>query len=183
MNSERQTYVALLRGINVGGNHKVPMAELRKEMEVLGYENVKTLLNSGNVIFDGDPVAVDKLETTLAAHLQRVFGFGIPVIAKKAQDIHALVDANPFSHIKLSKNIRLYITFVKSQISADPSVPRRSDDHSLQIVAIRDKIVCSVLDISLGKTTKGMEMLEAHFGKDITTRNWNTINRIAKKLN
>jgi len=48
----KEKYVAFLRGINVGGHHKVPMADLRKELEKLGFENVMTLLNSGNIIFE-----------------------------------------------------------------------------------------------------------------------------------
>lgn len=75
---QQQTYIALLRGINVGGHHKLPMADLRKEMVKLGFKHVKTLLNTGNIIFDGVAGSENMLEEEIAAHLERVFGFSIP---------------------------------------------------------------------------------------------------------
>lgn len=62
MNSKKEKYVAFLRGINVGGHHKVPMAELRKELEKMNFENVITLLNSGNILFDGNADDLEHIE-------------------------------------------------------------------------------------------------------------------------
>lgn len=179
---DQQTYITLLRGINVGGHHKVPMADLRQEMEKMGYENVKTLLNSGNVFFSGDSELEGKLEATIADHLEQVFGFAISVLARKAEAIKALIDADPFKDIEVTKDIRLYVSFLKEQPKADLSLPWVSEDQSFQIIEIRGKAVCSVLDLSVTQTPKAMEVLEQFFGKDITTRNWNTLNRIAGKL-
>jgi len=77
-------YVAFLRGINVSGHHKVPMAELRKELTKLGFTNVITLLNSGNVIFESSSDDAELLEKTIAEHLEKVFGFQIPVLIRNA---------------------------------------------------------------------------------------------------
>jgi len=79
----KEKYVAFLRGINVGGHHKVPMADLRKELEKLGFENVETLLNSANIIFEAISDYEENLEKKISAHLEKSFGFPIPTIVRK----------------------------------------------------------------------------------------------------
>lgn len=180
--SSRQTYIGLLRGINVGGHHKVPMADLRREMKDLEFKNVKTVLNSGNMIFDGDSDQEAVLEEKIATHLQQVFGFGIPVLVQPAEEILALINADPFDDVELTEDIRLYTTFLKEVPEDKLTLPWISEDESFRIIDIREKIICSVLDLSATKTPKGMNSLEQLFGKNITTRNWNTANRIADKL-
>ncbi len=159
-----QTYVAFLRGINVGGHHKVPMAELSTEMERMGLKKIKTILNSGNIIFAGTPKEESRLEADIALQ------------------ILALTAANPFENIEVTRDLRLYVSFLKEIPENKLTLPWISEDKSFRIVDIREKEICSVLDVSVTKTPKGMEMLEEFFGGDITTRNWNTINRIAGKL-
>ncbi|MEL7835128.1 DUF1697 domain-containing protein [Fodinibius sp. Rm-B-1B1-1] len=180
--SKIQTYIALLRGINVGGYHKVPMADLRKEMKALGYTNVQTLLNSGNIIFDGDRDEEEKIGRKIGRHLENVFGFSIPVLVRTKETFSALYNADPFEDVEVTDDIRLYVSFLKEVPQNQLNLPWISEDESFQIIAIRDKEVCSVLDLSVAKTPKGMDALEQLFGKEITTRNWNTVDRIAKKL-
>jgi uncharacterized protein (DUF1697 family) len=180
--SDKQTYVALLRGINVGGHHKVPMADLRREMGKLGFDNVVTLLNSGNIIFDGTSNQPVELEEKIANHLERVFEFPIPVLIRKAERIMELSEENPFSDIEVTNDIRLYITFLKETPGNAITLPWISDDESYRIIDIQDRAVCSVLDLSISRTTEAMKSLGQFFGNEITTRNWNTINRIIKKL-
>ncbi len=179
---DNQTYVALLRGINVGGHHKVPMTELRQEMGKMGFENVSTLLNSGNIIFDGDSDQESKLEEKVAAHLEDVFGFSIPVLIRKAERIKELIENDPFENIEVTKDIRLYITFLTQKPEIEITLPWISEDESYRIIDIQDRAVCSVLDLSISRTTDAMNSLGKFFGDEITTRNWNTINRIAQKI-
>ncbi len=175
-------YIAFLRGINVGGHHKVPMVDLRSKLEKLGFENVLTLLNSGNVIFDAISDTTEELEKTISKHLEKVFGFPIPTIVRKSETIYSLLDKAPFKDVLLTKDIRLYVSFLKKDIEANLQLPWTSDDNSFKIIDKIDKTVVSVLDVSVSKTPKAMEVVERYFGKDITTRNWNTIKRIEKKL-
>lgn len=178
-----QTYIALLRGINVGGHHKVPMADLSKEMKKMGFSNVKTLLNSGNVIFDATVRQTSQLEKELASHLEQRFGFPIPVLVRSSDEVEKLIQEDPFKNIKVTKDIRLYVSFLREEPDHTLDLPWVSDDKSFHIIAIRDKTICSILDIAVGGTPKGMESLEKLFGKDITTRNWKTLKRISDKLN
>lgn len=175
-------YVALLRGINVSGHHKVPMAELRKEMENLNFEKVITILNSGNIIFDSTKGDAKSLEKTISDHLAKTFGFPIPTIIRKSEMIYDLLDRDPFKDILVTKDIRLYVSFLKEDVETDLQLPWTSDNNAFKIIDKIDKTIVSVLDLSITKTPKGMEVLERYFGKHITTRNWNTIKRIEKKL-
>lgn len=176
------TYIALLRGINLGKHHKVPMAVLRKEMEEIGFSNVQTLLNSGNVIFDGAPESEKKLEDRITSQLENRFDFHIPVLVRTAEEILELHNTNPFEEVTETENIRLYITFLKEDPQHELSLPWTSGDGAFRIVEIQKRAICSVVDLSQGKSTEAMQILEQLFGKNITTRNWNTIRRIAKKI-
>ena len=88
--SDMKRYVALLRGINISGKNKVSMAELKKGFEILGFEEVKTYLNSGNVIFSSDEYDIQKITKQIGAAIKSQFGFDIPVfviLKEKLEDI------------------------------------------------------------------------------------------------
>ncbi|HAY33666.1 MAG TPA: DUF1697 domain-containing protein [Bacteroidetes bacterium] len=175
---ERIKYAAVLRGINVGGHHKIPMAELCREFNVLGFTNVSTLLNSGNVIFDTDSDSPEKTVIKIENRLQKTFGFPVPVILRDAGEIQEIIKLEPFKKIKITKDIRLYVSFLKHPYKNEMKLPHISENGSFSIIEVYKNNLFSVLDISTGKTTKGMEELEKLFGKEVTTRNWNTVNKI-----
>lgn len=180
--NEKVKYVAFLRGINVGGHHKVPMTDLKKELAELGMENIVTLLNSGNVIFDSTNADIASLEKQISKHLEGIFGFSIPTILRRSEMILDLLDGAPFEDVTLTKEVRLYMSFLWKDIGANLQLPWTSEDGSFKIIEKRDRTILSVLDLSISKTPKGMEALERHYGKEMTTRNWNTIVRVGKKL-
>ena len=184
MNSNNgiERHVAFLRGINVGGHHKVPMEDLRIEFEKLGFKNVQTLLNSGNIIFDADTNSSEDLEKLISVKLEKTFGFPIPTIIRNAKTINQLFSDAPFSEVNITKDIRLYVSFLKNEQEQNLDLPWNSSDNSYCILENRDKTILSVLDLSVSKTPRAMKVLETYFGTDITTRNWNTIERIVKKL-
>jgi uncharacterized protein (DUF1697 family) len=172
------TLVAFLRGINVGGHHKVPMAELKTILTQLGCEHVKTILNSGNIVFETKKKDIAGLERIIESALRENFGFSIPVILIPHKQINELVNGDPFASIDVHKNIRLYISFLKEPLTIKLIVPYISKDNSFKIIGTKNNIIISVLDITTSNTPKGMEDLEKLFGKNITTRNWNTIQKI-----
>jgi uncharacterized protein (DUF1697 family) len=175
-------YVALLRGINVGGHHKVPMADLQKLLKAHGFANVVTLLNSGNVIFESAETQISALEKVIAEMLDKHFGFSIPLLLRNAEDILFIRNADPFKGIEVTKDTRLYVSFIKREPASSLMLPWISKDNSFRILDCANKAVFSVLDLSVTQTVKGMETLEQLFGKDITTRNWNTVVKIAELL-
>ncbi len=180
MKSKTEKYIAFLRGINVGGYHKVPMAELRKELEKLGFLHVKTLLNSGNIIFEAISDNEENLEKKISTHLEKSFGFPIPTLVRKSEMINKLLSNDPFKDVQLTKDSRLYVSFLQENIQTKLKLPWISTDKSYKIIGKIGKNIFSVLDLSISKTPKAMEELERYFGKNITTRNWNTLKRIEK---
>lgn len=177
-----EQYVVFLRGINVGGYNKVPMAELRNVLEGMNFKNVTTLLNSGNIILGTSEDSVTNLEKRIEEKLEQTFGFSIPTIIRNSELIAQLYNEAPFKDIPLTKDTRFYVSFLKNDISTDIELPIKSPDKSFKIIKNTDNIILSVLDLSFSKTPTAMKELENLFGSELTTRNWNTIERIAKKL-
>lgn len=90
-----EKYVALLRGINVGGNNKVEMSKLKACFESLGYTNVSTYINSGNVIFATKATDVPTLVTTIEKAIHKAFSLEVRVIVRDVKNIHKICKAIP----------------------------------------------------------------------------------------
>lgn len=172
-------YVALLRGINVGGNKKVSMGDLRAMIQLMSSTNVKTLLNSGNVVFDNletnEKVMTKKLEDTFV----HTFGFESKMVLRTIEEIHAIIKLNPFKTVKMNLNLRLYVTFLTEKSPSILKVPYISEKKDFQIIFRTDREVFSVATVEAARTTDIMSFLEKEFGKNVTTRNWNTVQKIA----
>jgi uncharacterized protein (DUF1697 family) len=100
------------------------------------------------------------------------------VILIPQNQISELVNDDPFASVEIHKNIRLYVSFLKEPSTTKLKLPYISNDKAFTIIGVSDKFIVSVLDITTSNTPKGMEDLEKLFGKNITTRNWNTIVKI-----
>lgn len=173
-------YVAFLRGVNVGGVI-VKMDKLKKSFEALGFTEVKTLLASGNVLFAapaaGESTLVNKIEKKLATD----FGREIGVLVRKVEELRRLAEAEPFGAIKVTPQTRLYVTFLSEKSKSRLKIPYATPDKNFRIIRANDREVCSVATLSEGRRTVDlMSMLEKEYGRKVTTRNWNTIEKILK---
>lgn len=172
-------YVALLRGINVGGNKKIPMADLKKLMEKSGYKNVKTLLASGNVIFDASEKDIVKLRGTIEKFLEKHFGFAIPTLLRTHEDVVALVQSAPFKSVAVTDNTRLYATFLSEKSKRTLKLPYKPSKEKFTVLSSTGHEVFSIFEFVPGvDTPKVMEFLEKEYGKNVTTRNWNTVQKL-----
>ena len=173
--------VAFLRGINVGGHNLVPMDALKKAFESIGFENVKTLLVSGNVLFEAPQTNSSVLVKKIEGKLEKTFGHEIGVLVSTIKELQHLNKTNPFKGILVTPQTRLYVTFLSEKRKTSLKIPYESSDKSFKIIQVTASKVCSVLILSPNsKTVDLMGILEKEFGKKITTRNWNTITRILK---
>ena len=169
-------YVALLRGINVGGK-TIKMDDLKKLFVSLGFTHVTTVLASGNVLFEAGNVSSQKIE----AKLREAFSSKTSVILRTYAAVEELLASRPFDGIPMAPQTRLYITFLQNKSGYSLKIPYESPEGDFRILKVTDCEVFSVLDLSKGKgTTQAMEILEKEFGKEITTRNWNTVVKIAR---
>lgn len=171
-------YVALLRGINVGGRSKVSMEDLKKIFTSLGFFDVKTLLNSGNVIFSSDK-KVD-LREVIEKELDDYYKKTIPVLVRSIKEIDVLIKKDPFKDVVITNRTRLYVTFLSEPKKPSFSIPYISPDKAIHVLSASDREVCTAVTLLPQKnTTDMMVFLEKEFGKNITTRSWNTVVKIA----
>ncbi|MCB5179565.1 DUF1697 domain-containing protein [Streptomyces antimicrobicus] len=175
------TYAALLRGINVGGSKKVPMAELRTVMEGLGLGDVRTYLQSGNAVFrsaDPDPeVLARRLEAAVEAH----FGFRVPCLVVDGGYLRAVADACPFPAAELEGK-QLHATFLSQQ--PDPERFAGIDGAAFLPEEFRlgDKVIYLYAPEGLGRSKLGEVLSRPALlkGLDATTRNWNTVVKLVE---
>ncbi len=172
-------YVALLRGINVGGNKKIKMADLREVFESRGFQNVKTLLASGNVLFEASEADAATLSRRIEDQIEVSFGFSVGVILRAIEQIQQIADSQPFQGISVTPNTRLYVSFLAEKPSHSLKIPYESPGKDFRILRVSGGEVFSVLTLNAGsRSVDAMSILEKEFGRKITTRNWNTVTRI-----
>jgi uncharacterized protein (DUF1697 family) len=174
-------FVALLRGINVSGRNKVPMAELRALAEGLGLVDIKTYIQSGNLIFSADAEAAPleaKLETAIADR----FGIRIPVIVRSASQWPAYAAGNPFPDAAEAEPNRLMLMLSKAPLIADA-------ENRLQERARNGERVKQVEDAlwvhfpsGAGTSTLSPSLIDRFVGSPVTARNWRTVVKLRDML-
>jgi uncharacterized protein (DUF1697 family) len=175
----QKAYAAFLRGINNLGQKPVKMDELKKAFESLGFKYVKTLLASGNVVFESPNSSTSVLTKTIEEKLKKKFGHEIVVLVRTIRELQRLAKMNPFNGIKMTPQTRLYVTFLSEKPKGDLKIPYQAPDKSLKLLRATGSEVFSVVTLSPNTgTTDLMGFLDKSFGRKITTRNWNTIRRI-----
>ncbi len=173
-------HIALLRGINVGGHKKIKMAELRVMLTDLGFSNVATVLATGNIGFDADEMNASDLQTIIHDGILDTFGHDVDVLMRTQANIQALVATEPFASVAVTENTRLNVSFLGNEAQNTVTLPYDSPAPDFDILHVSATEVCSVWTLN-GKvrSTDYMKILEQEFGKNITTRNWNTVLKIA----
>ena len=170
-------HVALLRGINVGGKNKLPMADLAAMFREAGCDDVQTYIQSGNVVFRADPALSDGVPSLIGASILSRFGYRIPVITRTAGELHDIVQANPFADAGFEAN-RLLVFFlpdVPERARVEALDPNRSPGDEFAVLGrevfvhypngvARSKLTNSYFDSSLSTTS--------------TARNWRTVTKL-----
>lgn len=172
-------YVALLRGIHPM-NPNMRNEKLRSLFEELGFQNVSTVINSGNVIFDSRSKNQSAMEAKIEKALQQKLHFSSTTFIRSQQELTQLLANNPFEKRKKSKGDYHIFTFLKHNTSLPFSLPLKTKTATL--LQFNTQTLASVVHREQAKTTDFMRFLEKECGKDITTRTWQTIERIVKKM-
>src|SRR5690606_20051320 len=107
----------------------------------------------------------------------------VPVVVRSGEAVSKMVESDPFKQVDVHKDIRLYVTYLKEPLKTNPlQLPWTSEDGAFRILDFTGSDVISYLDVSQTRTTDAMNILEKTFGKEITTRNWNTVLKMANLL-
>lgn len=175
-------YIALLRGINVGGKNKIKMVELKNMFESLNYKNVRTYIQSGNVIFDYDITDTIKLANSIENKINEIFGLLVKIIIRTDEEFRNIVKNNPFvneSNIELDK---LHVIFMLDKLETDAELLLSIKKEKNEKYSINSREIYLYCPNGYGKTKLNNAMFEKKFNTVSTTRNWKTINNIILNL-
>lgn len=166
------TFIALLRGVNVGKGRRVPMATLRELLAGLGHSEVKTLLNSGNAVFHAAGRSAPAHARAIATALRASLDLEVPVIVKSAQQLAAAVDENPFAQAAANPS-RLLLAFTQDDedlapLAALAPLLLRGEGLAIGRHAAYLHCACGILESQAGAALLGP------LGRASTTRNWAT---------
>ena len=155
------------------------MDELKKAFESLGFNNVKTLLASGNVVFQAPPMSASVLTKQIEEKLKKTFGFEIGMLIRTIKELQRLDGTKPFHGITVTPKTRLFVTFLSAKPTSRLKLPYVSPGGNFKILRASKSEVYSVLTLTnLRRGMQFMAILDKEFGRMITTRSWSTITRI-----
>jgi uncharacterized protein (DUF1697 family) len=171
-------YVALLRGINVGGNTLIKMDALKAEFEKLGFKNVVSYINSGNLAFDtaksSEKKLSDKIEKAVAAMIDR----NVQVMVREQSAVVEVVAKDPFKG-KYESHKHMHVLFMKDEMPADKEkllLDQQSEDE--QIVVHGREIYCHLRHGVADSVILGKNFIEKKLKVSTTARNWRTVEKL-----
>lgn len=171
------TWIALFRGINVGGNNILPMAELRSGLEGLGFEDVRTYIQSGNVVFRSAARSATQLAKKIADAVEASHGFRVPVLVLSAKELEAAARKNPFPQVSVEKLLHFFFLFEK---------PKRPDLDALSALATKTEEFRLVERVFYLHAPDGMARsklgagAEKVLGVRVTARNLRTVRKLGE---
>jgi len=174
------THLALLRGINVSGHNMMKMDALKTMLESIGFTNVRTYLQSGNVFVDTEEESASKVGFMIKQEIFRVFGHEVPAIVITKEDLELCFKNNPFVKEEDIDIKKLYVVFVAS-------VLKKENIHDLKIsqfkpdeAVIDENRIFIKYAIGAGKTRLELKYIEKKLNITGTIRNWNTVTNLLK---
>ena len=175
-------YAALLRGINVGGNKMVPMADLRAMTAKLGFEDPKTLLQSGNLVFTAKSQSPAKLEQVLEAATKKTIGVECSYLVRSADEVDRVIDGNPFPKMAATAPARLAVTFCREAPDAAALKALRQEARGAEDFQVVGRELFVWYPDGLGRSKLAVALSKNRLGTICTTRNWNTVLKISGAL-
>ncbi len=170
-------YIALLRGINVGGRQKLAMADLRAVLAGLGCTGPRTLLQSGNAVFDAEGRPAGRLEQDIAAGIAQAAGLSVRCLVRDQAELDAVIAANPYGHV--TDGARLYALFLSAQ--PDPALVTEHDPAGLDPgrISLGDRVIYQWVPDGYSQAPQVAPYTEKKLEVAVTARNWNTVTKLA----
>jgi uncharacterized protein (DUF1697 family) len=165
-------YIALLRGINVSGHKLIKMAELKELLMSIGFRNVQTYIQSGNVVFESDETSIPAIESSIMSIITKKYGFDVEVMVRSVDEFSQIVEINPFPDAEGNK---LYITFFREVPQNIPFEELDKVKSESEVFLFRDRIMFLYCPEGYGLTKLSNPFIEKKLKTVATTRNMNTI--------
>lgn len=170
------TYIALLRGINVGGHRKIKMVDLRAMFSDTGFENVQTYIQSGNVVFDASKNDDAELSTRIKQQIEETFGYDVPVIICTASDLKSILANMPFEK---KEGWKRYITFLSHQPDKAQQKKLEARSGSIERFRVGDGVVYAHVDKQTDENPLfSGSFIQKQLNIPATNRNVRSVNKI-----
>ncbi len=171
-------YISLLRGINVGGHKRIKMDRLRESFEAMGFKQVKTYIQSGNVVFKARTLSSAALSTKIEERILADFGFSVSVISRVADEIANTIKNNPFLRQPGIDSEKLHVAF----LSEAPALSALNKLEKLTLKPDQSRCIGRELYLYFPNGVSGSSLwkhpLDAVLSVVATTRNWKTVNTL-----
>jgi len=171
--------VALLRGINVGGHNKIAMSDLRHLFEALKFSAVKSLLQSGNVVFDSERLKGAALENLLEVETAKRLGASVDYLVRSAKELRAIIANNPFEGEARRDPSHLLVVFLKTAPKPTEVSALQAGIQGPEIIRAEGKQLYAVYPAGIGRSKLTNTLIEKKLATRGTARNWNTILKLA----
>lgn len=178
--SSNMKYISILRGINVSGQKKIAMKDLQLLYEELKFKNVRTYIQSGNVVFECDETNDKKLSEKISKKILSKYKFHVPVILRTKEEMENALKRNPFLKNKNADAERFYITFLAEQPSKENISKLKMFHYPPDEYVLDGKEIFLHVPISYGNSKLNNNFFESKLQVVATTRNWNTCNALVK---
>ncbi|KFF15156.1 DUF1697 domain-containing protein [Flavobacterium hydatis] len=174
------THLALLRGINVSGHNMIKMEALKTTLEAIGFKNVQTYIQSGNVFVDTDEENASKVGFLIKQEIFKVFGHEVPIVVINKQDLEACFKNNPFLKEKDADIKKLYVAFVSIALRSESINDLKISQFKPDEASIDGNRIFIKYAVGAGKTRFDQKYIEKKLNVTATIRNWNTVTQLLK---
>ncbi len=174
------THLALLRGINVSGHNMIKMEALKTTLEAIGFQNVQTYIQSGNVFIDTEEENAAKVGFQIKQEIFKVFGHEVPIVVIGAADLEACLKNNPFLKEAALDTKKLYVAFVSKELKSDAINELKISQFKPDEASIDESRIYIKYAVGAGKTRFDQKYIEKKLNVTATIRNWNTVTQLLK---
>jgi uncharacterized protein (DUF1697 family) len=175
------TYIAFLRGINVGGHKLIKMQELVRIFSALGCKNVRTYQQAGNVIFESRLSSRERLTKKIEATLEADLGYRVPIVVRSLGELRQTIKRAPFKKFEKSKDVMLLVVFLAEDANPKPPLPFISTTENVEIFDVADGVAfCVARRKKNGWFGFPNGVVEKAFKVVATTRQWSTVQNVIR---
>jgi uncharacterized protein (DUF1697 family) len=175
-----KTHLALLRGINVSGHNMIKMEALKTTLEAVGFQNVKTYIQSGNVFVDTEEENPAAVGFKIKQEIFKAFGHEVPVVVIGKADLEDCFKNNPFLKEKDADIKKLYVAFISATLRSDSLNDLKMSQVKPDEAHIDANRIYIKYAVGAGKTRLDQKYIEKKLNVTATIRNWNTVTQLLK---
>lgn len=174
------THLALLRGINVSGHNMIKMEALKTTLEAVGFQNVQTYIQSGNVFVDTEEENAAAVGFKIKQEIFKAFGHEVPVVVIGKVDLEACLKNNPFLKESALDLKKLYVAFISTTLKSDSMNDLKMSQVKPDEASIDANRIYIKYAVGAGKTRFDQKYIEKKLNVTATIRNWNTVTQLLK---